>query len=191
MPQRPFSKLKKHGPTNLYMLYPMAQSAARVCVESRHGKGAGRALFIVIITKNHFGARPHQRANKRPYLQGTGAPRQYPHTLIFCAAKTFVIWIDGDERRRWCCRFVCSCCFRSCRPRPHSQTHVCLAVVGGGALWHGHAIVGVNVWQRLSCHFLSSNIGQSGAMASWNDVDSNGVSEEVINAIENRFFMHL
>jgi hypothetical protein len=24
-----------------------------------------------------------QRANKMPYLQGTGAPRQYPHTLIF------------------------------------------------------------------------------------------------------------
>jgi hypothetical protein len=33
MPKRPFSKLKKHGPTNLYMLYPMAQSIARACVE--------------------------------------------------------------------------------------------------------------------------------------------------------------
>jgi hypothetical protein len=27
------SKLKKHGPTNLYMLYPMVQSVALVCVE--------------------------------------------------------------------------------------------------------------------------------------------------------------
>jgi hypothetical protein len=82
MQQRPFSKLKKHGPTNLYMLYPMAQSVARVCVESRHGKGAGRALFIVI--KFSLLAKPTtpQRANKRPYLQGTGAPRQYQHTLI-------------------------------------------------------------------------------------------------------------
>jgi hypothetical protein len=33
MLQRPFPKLKKHGPTNLYMLYPMMQSVARVCVE--------------------------------------------------------------------------------------------------------------------------------------------------------------
>jgi hypothetical protein len=24
-----------------------------------------------------------QRANQKPYLQGTGAPRHYPHTLIF------------------------------------------------------------------------------------------------------------
>jgi hypothetical protein len=29
----PFPKLEKHLPTNLYMLYPMAQSIARVCVE--------------------------------------------------------------------------------------------------------------------------------------------------------------
>jgi hypothetical protein len=33
MPQRPFSKLKKHAPTNLYMLYPMAQSVALFCIE--------------------------------------------------------------------------------------------------------------------------------------------------------------
>jgi hypothetical protein len=33
MPKRPFSKLKKHGPTNMYMLYPMAQSIACACVE--------------------------------------------------------------------------------------------------------------------------------------------------------------
>jgi hypothetical protein len=31
--QRPFPKLKKHHPTNLYMLYPMAQSVGLVCVE--------------------------------------------------------------------------------------------------------------------------------------------------------------
>jgi hypothetical protein len=31
--QRPFSKLKKHHPTNLYMLYPMVQSVDRFHVE--------------------------------------------------------------------------------------------------------------------------------------------------------------
>jgi hypothetical protein len=29
--QRPFPKLKKHSPTNIYMLYPMVQSVALVC----------------------------------------------------------------------------------------------------------------------------------------------------------------
>jgi hypothetical protein len=33
MLQRPFPKLKKHHPTNLYMIYPMAQSVGLVCVE--------------------------------------------------------------------------------------------------------------------------------------------------------------
>jgi hypothetical protein len=33
MLQRPFPKLKKHGPTNLYMLYRMVQSVWLVCVE--------------------------------------------------------------------------------------------------------------------------------------------------------------
>jgi hypothetical protein len=33
MPQTSFSKLKKHSPTTLYMLYPMAQSVALFCIE--------------------------------------------------------------------------------------------------------------------------------------------------------------
>ena len=33
MLQRPFPKLKKHHPTRLYMLYPMLQSVALVCIE--------------------------------------------------------------------------------------------------------------------------------------------------------------
>jgi hypothetical protein len=33
MLQTPFPKLKKHGPTNLYMIYPMAQRVALVCIE--------------------------------------------------------------------------------------------------------------------------------------------------------------
>jgi hypothetical protein len=33
MLQRPFSKLEKHSPTGLYMLYPMVQSVVLVCVE--------------------------------------------------------------------------------------------------------------------------------------------------------------
>jgi hypothetical protein len=54
--QRPFSKLKKNSHTNLYMLYPIVQSVALVCVESRHGKGAGRALFCSLSSskKNSF-----------------------------------------------------------------------------------------------------------------------------------------
>jgi hypothetical protein len=30
--QRPFPKLKKHHPTNIYMLYPMVQSVVLVCI---------------------------------------------------------------------------------------------------------------------------------------------------------------
>jgi hypothetical protein len=33
MLQRPFPKLKKHHPTNLYILYPMVQIVGLVCVE--------------------------------------------------------------------------------------------------------------------------------------------------------------
>jgi hypothetical protein len=33
MLQTSFPKLKKHHPTNIYMLYPMAQTVALVCVE--------------------------------------------------------------------------------------------------------------------------------------------------------------
>jgi hypothetical protein len=33
MPQTSFSKLKKHIPTNIYMIYPMAQSVDRFYVE--------------------------------------------------------------------------------------------------------------------------------------------------------------
>jgi hypothetical protein len=40
MLQRPFSKLKKHSPTNLYMLYPMVQSVALIFV----GKVKKKAL---------------------------------------------------------------------------------------------------------------------------------------------------
>jgi hypothetical protein len=33
MLKAPFLKVKKHGPTNLYMLYPMVQSVALLCIE--------------------------------------------------------------------------------------------------------------------------------------------------------------
>jgi hypothetical protein len=99
MPQTSFSKLEKHSPTTLYMLYPMAQSVALFCIEIDKKMQlqwhCSLSSFIVTMEKqNHFGARPHlsvsrlaqpttpQRANKTPYLQGTGAPRHYPHTLI-------------------------------------------------------------------------------------------------------------
>jgi hypothetical protein len=38
----PFPKLEKHLPINLYMLYPMAQSVARVCVEIDNKKALQR-----------------------------------------------------------------------------------------------------------------------------------------------------
>jgi hypothetical protein len=90
--KRPFPKLKKHHPTNLYMLYPMAQSAACVCVE-KDKKMAPQGGIVhchhhPFLVPQHLSvsllAQPTtpQRADRRPYLQGTGAPRQYPHTLI-------------------------------------------------------------------------------------------------------------
>jgi hypothetical protein len=40
-----------HPPTNLYMLYPMVQSFALVCVENIQENDAAKALSITII---HF-----------------------------------------------------------------------------------------------------------------------------------------
>jgi hypothetical protein len=88
MPQTSFSKLKKHSPTTIYMLYPMAQSVALFCIEIDKKMPlqwhCSLSSFIVTMEKqNHFGARPHlsvsllaqpttpQHANKTPYLQGT------------------------------------------------------------------------------------------------------------------------
>jgi hypothetical protein len=82
------------------MIYPMAQSVALVCVEidKKMPPQWHCPLSIVIIgnplsiIRNHFSiqilnfdfivSKTPQRANKTPYLQGTGAPRHYPHTLI-------------------------------------------------------------------------------------------------------------
>jgi hypothetical protein len=116
-----FSKLKKHPPTNLYMLYLMAQSVALVCVEIDKKRTPQGGIvhchwksivvhrsqnqfsiqilnfdFIVSKIESHLNfsmlspplrlllAQPTtpQRAIQKPYLQGTGAPRHYPHTLI-------------------------------------------------------------------------------------------------------------
>jgi hypothetical protein len=114
MPRRPFSKLKKHGPTNLYMIYPMAQSVALVCVEidkkmplqwhcplsslpskskiilargpapTKIGMRLGRSPRAFAHLRVSLLAQPTtpQRAKKKPYRHGTGAPRDYPHTLI-------------------------------------------------------------------------------------------------------------
>jgi hypothetical protein len=78
MLQTSFPELKKHRPTNLYMLYPMAQSVVLVCVEidkkmppQWHCPLSSTLSLLVQPTP--------QRANKRPYLQGTGAT--YPHTM--------------------------------------------------------------------------------------------------------------
>jgi hypothetical protein len=54
--KRPFPKLKKHSPTRIYMLYPMAQSVACVCVEIDKKMAPQGALSIVIITSLSFSA---------------------------------------------------------------------------------------------------------------------------------------
>jgi hypothetical protein len=97
MLQTSFSKAEKHHPTNRYMLYPMAQSIALLFVEKVKKLTPQKhcPLSSSSIIQNHFGARLQhlsvsllaqpttpQRANQRPYLQGTGAPRHYQHTLI-------------------------------------------------------------------------------------------------------------
>jgi hypothetical protein len=57
MLQTPFLKAKKHGPTHLYVIYPMIQSVALVCVEidkkmplQQHVHGHHPK------TKSHFGS---------------------------------------------------------------------------------------------------------------------------------------
>jgi hypothetical protein len=82
-----------------YSLHALSNGAKRCTFLhwNRQENATAMALFIVIVTmekQNHFGAWPHlsvsllaqpttpQRANKTPYLQGTGAPRRYPHMLI-------------------------------------------------------------------------------------------------------------
>jgi hypothetical protein len=78
-----FPKLKKLLPTNLYMLYPMAQSVALIFVEKVKKMTPQKhcPLSSSSIVQNHFGAWPQhlsvsllaqpttpQRANQRPYL---------------------------------------------------------------------------------------------------------------------------
>jgi hypothetical protein len=60
MLQTSFPKLKKHHPTNLYMLYPMAQSVALFCIEIDKKKALPKhcPLSSSSIIQNHFGARP-------------------------------------------------------------------------------------------------------------------------------------
>jgi hypothetical protein len=104
---RPFPKLKKHHPTNLYMLYPMAQSIALNFVEKVKKMTPQKhcPLSSSSIIQNHFGVRPQhlsvsllaqpptpQCDNQRPCLQGTDAPCHYPqttHTLGFCRGAIF------------------------------------------------------------------------------------------------------
>ena len=82
MLQRPFPKLKKHGPTNLYMLYRMVQSVWLVCVEKVKKMTLQRQCPLSSPKSFWCAASTPQRAKQKPYLQGTGAPRHYPHTLI-------------------------------------------------------------------------------------------------------------
>jgi hypothetical protein len=77
MLQTSFPERKKHGPTNLYMIYPMAQSVVLVCVEIDK-KMPPQWYCPLSSTFSLLQPTTPQRANKRPYLQGTGAPRQYP-----------------------------------------------------------------------------------------------------------------
>jgi hypothetical protein len=64
MPQTSFSKLKKHSPTTLYMLYPMAQSVALIFVEKVKKKAlqghsplsSSHHPSSIVQKQNHFGA---------------------------------------------------------------------------------------------------------------------------------------
>jgi hypothetical protein len=72
--QRLFSKLKKHPPTNLYMLYPMVQSFALVCVENIQENDTAKALSITII--RFTVAQP----NNTPVCQQEALPARYRRT---------------------------------------------------------------------------------------------------------------
>jgi hypothetical protein len=69
MLQTSFPKMKKHHPTNLYMLYPMAQSIAYVCVEiDKQMPPQGGIVHChhpssTIQKQNHFGARARSYQN--------------------------------------------------------------------------------------------------------------------------------
>jgi hypothetical protein len=85
---RPLPKLKKHHPTNLYMLYPMAQSVVHILVEKIKKMTPQKhcPLSSFIITIIHFTVgeanKTLEHAYKKPYRHSTGAPHPYPHTLI-------------------------------------------------------------------------------------------------------------
>ena len=87
-----FPKLKKHSPTNFYMLYPMVQSVALVCLEINKKLTLQRQCPLSSPKSFWCAASTPQRAKQKPYLQGTGAPRHYPHTLI-CMWVTWLAWL--------------------------------------------------------------------------------------------------
>jgi hypothetical protein len=60
MLQRPFLKLKKHSPTNLYMIYPMVHSVLLLCVKidkkmPLQCKGIVYCCHHHVKKQNHFG----------------------------------------------------------------------------------------------------------------------------------------
>jgi hypothetical protein len=81
-----FSRAEKAP--SYYSLHALSNGAEHGAIwcRNRQENALAMALSIVIITIIFVSllAEPTtpQRANKRPYLQGTGAPRQYQHTLI-------------------------------------------------------------------------------------------------------------
>jgi hypothetical protein len=107
-----FSKLKKHRPTHLYMIYPMVQSLVHFCVEIDKKSTLQRHCPLSSSssskkTKSHFGllnylnfeyvvhacqvehlsvdcwrSQHTSMPTRGPTCQGTGAPHYYQHTLI-------------------------------------------------------------------------------------------------------------
>jgi hypothetical protein len=76
---RPLPKLKKHHPTNLYMLYPMAQSVALFLVENVKKMTLQKhcPLSSFIITIIHFTV---GEANNTPACQPEALPARYRRT---------------------------------------------------------------------------------------------------------------
>jgi hypothetical protein len=95
---RPLPKLKKHHPTNLYMLYPMAQSVALILVEKvkkmTPQKHCPLSSFIITI---HFTV---GETNKTLACQQEALPAWYRRTasLSTYTHTTWATWAGATSR---------------------------------------------------------------------------------------------
>jgi hypothetical protein len=106
--KRPFPKLKKHSPTRLYMLYPMAQSVVLVCVEIDK-KMAPQGAMSIVINIFTVGA-----ANNTPACQQGALPARYrrtasistyPHIMVYERLQSFIAVRSFLHCSQSCVRF--------------------------------------------------------------------------------------